>query len=192
MTAKESILSKLAEARDIDVALPEVPDFGWPGDPVDNFKERLAGFDGKCFEFDTRESALEWLATHVDAQGNTYSSLKDFPARFCADDFKDPHLAHIIESTVVGSQLGIGESGSVLLRDEDLGVPAAALLCRDLYVLLNRNNIVGGIHEAYNKTDLRRNHYSSFFSGPSATADIEAVHITGAQGEISLTVLLYG
>lgn len=33
--------------------------------------------------------------------------------------------------------------------------------------------------------------YGSFFTGPSATADIEAVHITGAQGPLAMTVLLY-
>ena len=50
---------------------------------------------------------------------------------------------------------------------------------------------MGNMHDAYNFIDLKNNQYGSFFTGPSATADIEAIHITGAQGEISLTVFLY-
>lgn len=60
------------------------------------------------------------------------------------------------------------------------------------FILVARQRkIVNGIHEAYARLDLRNCQFGSFFSGPSATADIEAVHITGAQGPLSLTVLLY-
>ena len=87
--------------------------------------------------------------------------------------------------------MGVGETGSVWVTDESLGGAACALFSTDLYLLLDSRKVVDGIHTAYSQLDIRKAAYGSFFTGPSATADIEAVHITGAQGEISLTVLLY-
>ena len=68
---------------------------------------------------------------------------------------------------------------------------ANGLFAINLYLLLDHNKIVDGLQDAYAMMDLSQVQYSSLFSGPSATADIEAVHITGAQGPVSLTVLLY-
>jgi L-lactate dehydrogenase complex protein LldG len=43
--------------------------------------------------------------------------------------------------------------------------------------------------EAYRRPELHDSHYASFYTGPSATADIEGVLIHGAQGVRSLLVL---
>jgi len=64
-------------------------------------------------------------------------------------------------------------------------------LSRHLFIFLDSSKIVHGLHEAYASLNLREHQYGSFYTGPSATADIEAVHVTGAQGPLSLTVLLY-
>ena len=103
--------------------------------------------------------------------------------------------------------MGVGETGSVWVTDRSLGIAGAGLLTLNLVLLLERSRILPSIHDAYAALQpgsstaatlnpelrpLSETAYGSFFSGPSATADIEAVHITGAQGPLSLTVLLIG
>lgn len=87
--------------------------------------------------------------------------------------------------------MGIGETGSVVVDARSLGQASNGLLALNLYLLLDREKIVDGLQATYGSLDLSGYQYMAFFSGPSATADIEAVHITGAQGPLSLTVLLY-
>lgn len=189
--SREGILAKLRSGKTSDSGLPEIPIFSILGDPIDNFKSKLVSFDGKYVETASREDALKWLAEHVDMSTNVYSALTDFPAPYSPDNITDPHDANILDVSIAEGELGVGETGSIWVTDESLGLAPAALLSTDLILLLDKKRIVDGIQDAYEVLDLRPQQYGSFFTGPSATADIEAVHITGAQGEISLTALLY-
>lgn len=174
--------------------LPDVPMYPWPGDPLAGFISHLEGFDGKAVKFATRAEALRWLATQPEmapSQNAVYSTLDDVTGNFGEKDLTDLHNAEKINTCVTEAEMGVGEMGSVWVTDRTLRHPACALMSRHLFVLLDASNIVGGLHQAYARLSLRNQQYGSFFTGPSATADIEAVHITGAQGPLSMTVLLY-
>lgn len=190
-TSRDIILNKLKNAHHIDVSRPDIPVYSIPGDKLDNFKRKLSGFDGKSIEFQSREDAISWLKQNIDMTKNVYSNVEEFDAPLSAASLTDPHDAHIIDICIAEGEWGVGETGSIWVTDKSLGLAAAALLSTDLFLFLEKKNIVGGIQEAYEKIDITAQNYGSFFSGPSATADIEAVRVTGAQGEISLTALLY-
>lgn len=174
-----------------NIARPFIPSYAVLGDPEKNFKEKLKGFDGDYIDFKSRSEVIEWLSSHIDKTKKIYSSVKEFQAEMTPSNIDDPHDANVIDVCVAEGVIGVGETGSVWVTDKSLGLAASALLSTDLFLLLDRTKIVEGIHAAYDFIDIRSTAYGSFYSGPSATADIEAVHITGAQGEISLTVLLY-
>lgn len=164
--SRESILAKIKAAKPAARPLPVIPRFDIPGKPLQNFIAHLKGFDGDYRLFATRTEATAWL------RDNVKGTMPDV----C-----------IGEAT-----MAVGETGSLLVTTASLGGnPSDALLSTDLYLLIDRRNLVAGLQEAYSLIDLSENRYTTFFSGPSATADIEAVHITGAQGEISLTALMY-
>ena len=176
------------------IPLPDVPMYPWPGDPLAGFISHLEGFDGKAVKFATRAEALRWLATQPEmapSQNAVYSTLDDVTGNFGEKDLTDLRNAEKINICVTEAEMGVGEMGSVWVTDRTLRHPACALMSRHLFVLLDASKIVGGLHQAYARLSLRNQQYGSFFTGPSATADIEAVHITGAQGPLSMTVLLY-
>lgn len=193
-SSRQDILERIRAGRPAGQhPLPEIPQFTVPGNPVDNFCLKLMGFHGQAFMFDNRRAALDWLVRNVGMnEKKVYSALPDFEGNvdpLTLDD--DPHRAVAVDICVAQGEYGVGEMGSVWVTDRSLGLAAAALLCTDLYLLLDRRNILPDLHRAYAAIKPQATAYGSFFTGPSATADIEAVHITGAQGEISLTVLLY-
>lgn len=192
--SRAMILSCIRAGLPAPEPLPDVPLYRWPGDPVDNFISKLEAFDGSAERFATRRDALSWLAKQSDmddAVNIIYSSADGVGSNISEESIADPHNAHVIDTCVTESRLGVGETGSVWVTDESLRHAACALMSRHLYVLLDSTRIVGGIHEAYAALHLAGHAYGSFYTGPSATADIEAVHITGAQGPLALTVLLY-
>lgn len=191
---KNDILARIHSGKPELTPLPDVPMYAFNADPLDHFIDRLLSFDGKAVKFRTRDDAVAWLKTQpeMDAAKQTiYSSATGVDGNFGEDELADIHNAHKIKTCVTESSLGVGEMGSVWVTDESLGHAACALLSQHLFIFLDSKNIVGGLHEAYASLHLADHQYGSFYTGPSATADIEAVHITGAQGPLSLTVLLY-
>lgn len=190
--SRESILAKIKKAKPSARPLPEIPTFEIAGDALRNFIGHVKGFDGDCRLFASRSQAIEWLQNNVATRtGVVYSALDDVKTAVTIADFATPAAMHTIDTCIAEAILGIGETGSLLVDAKALGSPAAALFSTDLFLLIDRNKIVDGVQHAYAQFDPGDYQYCSFFSGPSATADIEAVHITGAQGEISLTAIVY-
>ncbi len=61
-------------------------------------------------------------------------------------------------------------------------------LPQHLVVLLDPAEITENLHTAYGRVDLAAQSYGCFMMGPSATADIGATLVHGAQGVRSLTL----
>lgn len=192
--ARMKILSRIASGKPKgDCPLPVIPEFRQAGNPVENFMEKLRSFDGRVEEFPSRAQALERIGELIgrNVGKNIFSSIEGIQGNVRDADVSNPHDAAKIDICITESDLGVGEMGSLWVTDESLRQPACGLLCLHLYVLVDAARIVGGMHEAYACLDIAAHAYGSFFTGPSATADIEAVHITGAQGPLSLTALVY-
>ncbi len=192
--SRNEILARVRAGLPQSYELPEVPMYPFAGDKVAEFLDHLLAFDGRAVKFTTRDNAIAWLSAQPDMDKSNrviYSSAAGVEGNFGEERLADMHNAHEIETCVTEGEMGVGEMGSIWVTDSSLRHAACALLSRRLYILLDSRNIVGGLHEAYSKIKLRENQYGSFYTGPSATADIEAVHITGAQGPLSLTALVY-
>ena len=193
LSARDRILARVRANRPEAVTHPEVPVFPIAGEPVENFINHVEGFDGKVVNTNSREEALAWVRDNILQSDSypVYSGVEGYEGNITLDQLTSPTDAHKLSASVGEGILGIGETGSVLVEPETFGRMSNGLLAINLYLLLDRTKIFPGLQEAYAQMDLSKVQYTSLFSGPSATADIEAVHITGAQGPVSLTVLLY-
>ncbi|MGL5684115.1 MAG: LutC/YkgG family protein [Marinifilaceae bacterium] len=190
-SSRDIILQRIKAGKPQSTPLPDVPIYTYPGDKVDEFTKHVQAFDGKVIPFNSKQEAIEYLNTNLDKGKKIFSSVNEYQGNIQLTDFKTPHDANIIDICVSSGVLGVAETGSIWVTNNTFKLAATALFSTDLFLFLDKSTLVSGLHEAYQKNDLRSTQYGSFYTGPSATADIEAVHITGAQGEISLTVLLY-
>lgn len=193
MSARDRILARVRANKPQQYERPEVPLFPITGDPLENFISHVEGFDGKVIRVASRNEAIAWLKENLlpSTSNLILSVVEGYNGNVTTDSIKRPADAEQLNACVGEGILGIGETGSVLVTPETFGRMASGLLAVNLYLLLDKSKILDGLQDAYAKIDLSKMQYSSLFSGPSATADIEAVHITGAQGPTSLTVLLY-
>ncbi|MCM1310605.1 MAG: lactate utilization protein [Bacteroides sp.] len=188
MNTRNEILNKLRTSGRELIARPQIHFPKVAGDAIKNFAAKLTAFDGRAILFPSREDAIAWFEGTIDRNRHKiYSSVPGVESL----SFTDPHAANVVDVCLTEGLLGVGETGSVWVTDKSLGLTAAALFCTDLYLLLDSTKIVDGIHTAYRTINPAATPYGSFFTGPSATADIEAIHISGAQAYTSLTVLLY-
>jgi L-lactate dehydrogenase complex protein LldG len=175
-------------------ALEMVQGFPKPGEPLAAyFQKQLAAMGGQSFVVSGYDEARSKIASLFPEANVICSVVPGIPGNRPIIAGQGGQAINDVDVAVLRSRLGVAEAGAVWLNDADLVIPALGVLAQHLVVLLNPEDIVPTLHEAYTGRFHPADHaYSLFMAGPSATGDIEGVIIHGAQGARSLTVLLAG
>ncbi len=188
--SKETILSRIKKSKPESTPLPEIPDFAIPSSDLSLlFAQTLEKVGGRVVHGLSREEVGSAIR-------------KAFPeARHCWSDTPDvlesnvslhqgPHQLENLDLAVVQGEIGVAENGAVWVTEAALPQRVLAFITLDLILLLDKNQIVWNMHQAYQKIGHSLPGFGIFISGPSKTADIEQSLVIGAQGPTSLTVFL--
>ena len=92
---------------------------------------------------------------------------------------------------IIQGELGVAENGCVWIP-QTMKERAVCFISEELVILLDKNNIVSNMHEAYKRIQMPHYGYGVFISGPRQTADIEQALVMGAQAARGVTVILVG
>jgi L-lactate dehydrogenase complex protein LldG len=187
--SREKILTAIRTSIPQPVAHPGIPDFKWIGGSLKaEFVQRLEEAGGAAHDVTTPAEAEGKLkALYPDAKV-VCSAVPEIAGTRRVETVSDPHELADVDVGVVRGQFGIAEGGAVWLTQEDLVVNALGFLSQHLIVLLDPDQIASDMHEAYRRVRLDKTAYGCFVMGPSATADVEATLVHGAQGPRSLNV----
>jgi L-lactate dehydrogenase complex protein LldG len=168
---------------------PRIPVFRRANDDLKSvFERHLEKAGGAAYEIGSPAETQAKLASLHPTAKVICSAVPEIPGTRRAETIRDPHELADVDVGIVRAQFGVAESGAVWLTQEDLIVDALGFLSQHLVVLLDPSEIVADMHEAYARVRLDRTAYGCFMMGPSATGDIEATLVHGAQGVRSLNV----
>lgn len=93
---------------------------------------------------------------------------------------------------IVEGKIGVAENGCVWIP-QTMKEKAVCFISEYLVIVLDKNNIVNNMHEAYKRIEFDPQYqFGSFISGPSKTADIEQALVMGAQAARGVTVIIRG
>jgi L-lactate dehydrogenase complex protein LldG len=187
---RERILANIrANTPSKRVEHPPVPVFHRPElDLRSSFERHLADAGGAAHEIGSRSEAEAKLASLHPKALVICSAVPEIPGTRRAEAVRDPHKLADVDVGVVRAQFGVAENGAVWLTQEDLIVNSLGFLSQHLIVFLDPKEIAADMHEAYTRVRLDQTAYGCFMMGPSATGDIEATMVHGAQGARSLNV----
>lgn len=91
---------------------------------------------------------------------------------------------------IVEGKIGVAENGCVWIP-QTMKEKAVCFISEYLVIVLDRNNIVNNMHEAYKRIEFDPEYqFGTFISGPSKTADIEQALVMGAQAARDVTVII--
>jgi L-lactate dehydrogenase complex protein LldG len=168
---------------------PGIPDFKWIGGPVKAaFIQRLEEAGGAAHDIATpAEAEAKLKALHPDAKV-VCSAVPEIAGTRRIESVRTPHELADVDVAVVRAQFGIAEGGAVWITQEDFVVDALGFLSQHLVVLLDPDQIAADLHEGYRQVRLDKTAYGCLMMGPSATADVEATLVHGAQGPRTLNV----
>ena len=90
---------------------------------------------------------------------------------------------------IIEGLFGVAENGCVWVP-QTMKERAVCFISEYLVIILDRQNIVNNMHEAYKRISFNDYGYGCFISGPSKTADIAQALVMGAQAARGVTVII--
>jgi L-lactate dehydrogenase complex protein LldG len=190
MSGREKILAAVRERHPPSRELPHVPAFHRDSAGlIDLFTDALARLDGHSVT-EPPADLQQWLADAFPDSVRICSVVPELTGTVSPAEFSDWAAPADVQVTVVRTPLGVAETGSILLTEKELKVNSIAVLAQHLVVLLDPDDVVENIHEAYHDPSFQSAAYVVLLSGPSGSADIGGKTVHPAQGVTTLTVIL--
>lgn len=192
MNNREKILSAIATNQP---ALKELPVVPIPGalrfpDPAVQFASVIKGIGGTVVEITELKQITDYLYYTFKNEKNFVTTVAGLDQVTMLDEKLDPHFLENIEVAVLHAKFGVAENGSVWLTEEEMRIRALPFICQHLAVLVQKDDFVHNMHEAYVRIGNRNYGFGVFIAGPSKTADIEQSLVLGAHGPKTMTVFI--
>jgi L-lactate dehydrogenase complex protein LldG len=192
MSIRDAILQDVRKNQPSPRELPATRTFpvGHPVDLKQRFIESLKELYGDVVT-EPPADFEKFLRTRFPDAKTICSAVPEYAGNRTPEDFPVWSDASRIDVTIVRSPLGVAETGSVLLSEEEFRVNTIGFLAHDIVILLDPAEIVENIHDAYSHPHFRDKAYSVLMSGPSGSADIGGITVHPAQGVMTLTVIFW-
>ena len=191
---REQILKSIKQNKPELVAVPEIDlnVFTEDLDVLETFKSNVPLVGGQLVEVDQIENLESEIKRLYPNASKIVSALDDSIVKGTVAITKgtDPHSLETIDLAIVKGEFGVAENGSVWISEEAFPIRVLPFITNDLVLVVSKNDVCDTMHSAYKKITARNRTFGLFISGPSKTADIEQCLVIGAQGAMSLTVVL--
>ncbi len=154
------------------------------------FSAVLTTIGGTVVEIKNTNDIIEYVKTNFSGNRNYITTLPQLQGFKTLDENLNPHTLENIEVAIINAQFGVAENGSVWLTDDEIKIRALPFICEHLAVVLQKNDLVNNMQEAYNLIGETQYDFGVFIAGPSKTADIEQSLVLGAHGPKTMTVFV--
>lgn len=185
-SSREKILRRLRSQSVPDAPLPEVLQGSWIEfpDPIIHLSQLLASVGGElvCVEQIAQVAQrLESFEQFRRAE-NVISTVPGIRSDVQLDQVETAGDLAATDFLITTGQFVVVENGAVWVTDQWVRHRAALFLTQHLVLLVQRQQWVATMHDAYARLDIARRPFGCFISGPSKTADIEQSLVIGAHG----------
>jgi len=192
MSSRNKILAAIRSNQPETVPLPRIEISGsFNGERKALFAQILTGIGGKVVEVADLEPVMEELQKERELGNNVINRVPEIGA--VSTDITELTTARELETVqkaFLRGMVGVAENGAVWIDQSTMGNRLLPFICQHLVLVLDANELVSDMHEAYARIKTDREGFGVFIAGPSKTADIEQSLVIGAHGPRSLVVYL--
>lgn len=190
---RAEILKSVKENKPALLPLPEINlnEFQEDIDLLAAFKEKVAMVGGSIIELDaTMDVDIEIQKKYPAAKDIVCCTSKSNLGTVSISNKTNPHDLESIHLAIIEGAFGVVENGAIWISENEFPVRVLPFITNDLVIVLSKEKLCENLHEAYKLIADRERTFGFFIAGPSKTADIEQCLVIGAQGAMSLTVIL--
>lgn len=193
-SSRNNILATIGNFKPARTSLPVIPKQEYEGiNLLEKFTSTAVSIGSSVFQVKDREEINEILQKELSQTKRIVSHVQELPS-FPEDatplSDADPHAFENVDLAILEGGLAVAENSAIWLPEERMGNRVLPFICQHLALIVSAQNIVGDMHEAYEKMDIMEGGYGVFIAGPSKTADIEQSLVLGAHGPRSLMVFV--
>lgn len=170
---RNAIIDAVQKNQPASLPMPHIPHFGIDdtNDLVESFSQGVARMAGTVIP-DAVPDLDDFVRSRFPNAKVICSAVPEYKGTIRPVELNQWSEASKIDVSIVRSPMGVAETGSVLLSDVELQVNTIAFLSHDLVVLLDSNQIVRNIHDAYQHPYFKTRPYCLLMTGPSGSGDI--------------------
>jgi L-lactate dehydrogenase complex protein LldG len=190
MGSKETILNNISRANANVKALPELKkNHGGQPNYAAEFAAILEKIGGKAVDVQDWTGLRQYVLQNFSASGRILSTIPELPW-FVPQLSDDPHAFENVDLAILKGHFGVAENGAVWITDTLMGDRSIPFISQYLALVINKDDIVPTLQEAYERIDNDSYDYGTFIAGPSKTADIEQSLVLGAHGPKGMIVFM--
>lgn len=191
MNSREKILQQVGQAQPPLVPLPDTPAAQTGKGSIEEFEKMLQAVGGRMLLADRNEDLGKKIASLFPQAKRKLSTILSLPDSLGEGGIPDPHSLEDLDLAILSTSLAVAENGAVwITQQETAGLRVLPFIAIHLVVVLDANDIVPTMLEAYEQIGSDNYPFGVFIAGPSKTADIEQSLVLGAHGPKSMTVIL--
>lgn len=191
--SRESILKSIKKNKPELITLPTIDlnCFSETIDFLETFKKNVALVGGNVLELDQLENLDVQIKNRYPNAQRIVSLIEGSSlGTVFLNEQTEPHNLENVDLSIIKGEFGVVENGSIWISDRHFRIRILPFITNDLVIVLSKKDLCLHMHDAYKIIANRERSFGLFLSGPSKTADIEQCLVIGAQGAMSLTVVL--
>jgi len=191
--SREDILSNIKKNVPVLTELPIITykDFNEVRDLKKLFIENIEATGGKAIIAEDKNDAALHIKDLFGEPGNVISLSEGINiSTINPTEISSAKEFDQLELAILDAQFGVAENGAVWVSEKNIYNRVIPFITLHLVLVLNEEQIMENMHDAYEKLSSFEEGYGVFISGPSKTADIEQSLVIGAQGPMSTTIFL--
>ncbi|WP_421939855.1 LutC/YkgG family protein [Pedobacter sp.] len=190
--SREQILSAILNNQPQSTSLPEDLQFDSPTKDVvtEKFSQMINLIGGKVVAIQKVEDINLYISDHFTNTDRIVTPIEelDYFTPFTGEEL--PHQFVNTEFAVFKTHFAVAENGAVWITEDRMGHRVLPFITQHLGMLVEEDQIVATMHDAYKKMSNNEYGFGTFIAGPSKTADIEQSLVLGAHGARSMTIFL--
>lgn len=190
MSSKEQILAAVRKNKPSEKGLPDLLSFPSEDDLVGKYIKSIHLNGGSVEKLESISQGQSFIEENFAEGIKTVSLLDGIIGNVDIQRISDPHGLADVELAVVRGSVGVAENAAIWISEKDLVHRVLPFITQHLIIVLDADQLVGNMHEAYQKINFQEEGFGVFIAGPSKTADIEQALVIGAHGARSLTVFI--
>lgn len=190
MSSKQQILEAIGRNKPAKTCLPDLLTFPSADNLIEKYTQSVTLNGGTAIEVDTFEDINIFVTENFLKGVEVVSTINEIVGNRDIQSVLDPHDLEKVEVAVVKGEVGVAENAAIWIPEKNLPHRVLPFIAQHLIIVLEKDQLVANMHEAYRKIKVAEDGYGVFIAGPSKTADIEQSLVIGAHGARSLTVFI--
>ncbi len=193
MKTKDKILAKIKGNKSVFYELPDLTLLDTWNEPIniDKLIQNTKVVGGELYQLQSLSEVEEKIKQLLPNANSVYCTVEGIEiGKVKINEATAIEELAKLDLAILKGNFIVEENAAVWITEKDMDKESIITITEYLVLVIEKENIIKNMHQAYKNINLKNTSYGVFVSGPSKTADIEQTLVFGAHGAKKLIIFL--